>query len=279
MTFSQLLKKGIGLLREASIDNSENEARWILETVFDVGIEFLIFHFEDEADESKADIYLEKIRERLQGIPVQYIVGFWDFYGESFEVGKGVLIPRPETELLVDFALSYLKDIENPVVYDLCSGSGCIGLSVAKNVPDSQVFLIEKSPEAFSYLEKNVRRLGCGNVKAICGDIFCGADSFDLPKPHLILSNPPYIETSDIAGLQSEVHFEPVMALDGGADGYDFYRAIGEKWLGSADAVAVECGEGQAETIKEIFSHKFAGVYAVRDFNGIERAVIGKERI
>lgn len=278
MTVAELLKSGKDLLRRNNIPNFQNEARWIFESVFDCGREYLIFHSEDEADALKSAEFTEKIQKRASGIPVQYVIGSWDFYGESFEVGEGVLIPRPETELLVDFALEYLKNKTNPVVLDLCAGSGCIGLSVAKNRPDAEVILIEKSSDAFGYLEKNQKSSGCSNARIICGDILGGFDAFDLPKADLILSNPPYIESGDIESLQAEVHREPVMALDGGEDGLDFYRAIAEKWLNHCDAAAVECGEGQAESIKSLFSVMFAESFSITDFNGIERAVVGRER-
>lgn len=278
MTVAELFKRGKELLRQNNIPNFHNEVRWIFESVFDCGREYLIFHSEDEADTFKSAEFNAKIQKRANGIPVQYVIGLWDFYGESFEVGEGVLIPRPETELLVDFALDYLKDKKNPVVFDLCSGSGCVGLSVAKKRADATVILIEKSPDAFRYLEKNHKKFGCSNVKLICGDILDGFDAFDLPKPHLILSNPPYIESGDIESLQAEVHCEPVMALDGGEDGFDFYRAIAEKWLNYCNAAAVECGEGQADSIKSLFSVMFAESFSITDFNGIERAVVGRER-
>lgn len=277
MTVAELFEKGKALLKEQQIENSQNEARWIFESVFDCGREYLIFHADDNADDDKVAEFIDKINRRAGGVPVQYVIGSWDFYGESFEVGEGVLIPRPETELLVDFALDYLKDKQNPVVLDLCAGSGCIGLTVAKNCPNAGVILIEKSPDAFVYLERNLRNLGCTNARLISGDILEGFEAFDLPKPDLILSNPPYIETADIKGLQSEVHFEPLMALDGGEDGFIFYDAIAEKWLQYCNAAAVECGEGQAERIKTLFSDLFADVYSVKDFNGIERTVIGRK--
>ncbi len=278
MKISELYEKGCSVLENADTDNFRNEARWIFESVFDCGREYLIFNADREADAGKEQLFLQKINSRASGIPVQYVIGSWDFYGESFFVGEGVLIPRPETELLVDFALDFLKDKKNPVVFDLCAGSGCIGLTVAKSRPDATVILIEKSSDAFEYLNKNIHSFGCKNVQAVCGDVLCGYDSFDLPQPDLILSNPPYIETADIASLQSEVHYEPFMALDGGADGMIFYNAIAEKWLNHCSAVAVECGEGQAHSIKKLFSDIFADVYSVKDFNDIERTVIGTER-
>lgn len=281
MTFASLLDKGKEILKAAEVDNFSNEARWIFESAFECSSQFLFFNSDSKADEAKSNVFLEKINLRASGVPVQYVIGEWDFFGETFSVGEGVLIPRPETELLVEFALDYLKKKENPVVFDLCAGSGCIGLSIAKNLPDSKVYLIEKSQEAFLYLSENKKRLGCRNAEIIQGDIFDGFKAFGLPSPELILSNPPYIETGEIETLQSEVHKEPLMALDGGEDGLIFYRTIASEWLPHCKgAIAVECGENQSEDIKNIFSGYCVKPQSVTDFNEIERVVCGtiKER-
>ena len=279
MTVSGLLRYGISYLKEKNIQNYASEARWILETVLSCTREDIVFHGDDAVDSSSESDYISRLERRADGEPVQYIIGTWDFYGEKFCVGNGVLIPRPETELLVDFAIEYLKDKTNPVVLDLCSGSGCIGLSVAKNLPHTEVYLVEKSDEAFCYLNKNLELSGCKNSYAVKGDVFDGFEKFALPEPDLILSNPPYIETKDIAELQSEVLREPFMALDGGEDGYDFYRAIEKKWLSYCrGAIAVECGEGQAETIESMFSSCCGRIYSVADFNDIKRVVIAERK-
>ena len=276
MTVQQLFEKGKLILKNNNIDNFANEARWIFESAFECGREYIIFHSADSADSKKSDRYLEMINRRADGEPVQYVIGSWDFYGETFCVGDGVLIPRPETEMLVDFAIEFLKDKNYPIVIDLCSGTGCIGLSVAKKLPQSKVYLIEKSEKAFEYLNKNLSYFGCNNVTAIKGDIFDGFDFFDIPEPYLILSNPPYIESSEIKTLQSEVLLEPEMALDGGDDGLDFYRAIKDKWLPYCKgAVAIECGEGQAESIRTLFFDFCDKTELMTDFNDIERVVIG----
>ena len=192
MTVAQLLEKGKSLLKENNIENYANEARWIFEAFFECGREYLVFHSEDETETEKTELYLELIKQRASGVPVQYVIGSWDFYGETFSVGEGVLIPRPETEMLVDFAVDYLKNKTNSVIVDLCSGTGFIGLSVAKTFPDSKVFLVEKSEKAFEYLKINLENFGCKNLTAINGDIFEGFESFGIPEPDLILSNPPY---------------------------------------------------------------------------------------
>lgn len=274
MTVSELFEKGKKILSENIIDNFANEARWIFEAVFNVNSQYLFFNGNDEVNIDKSNEFIEKIKRRANGEPVQYIIGSWDFYGRTFKVGEGVLIPRPETELLIDFALEHLKGIEKPVVFDLCSGTGCIGLTVASLIPDSKVFLLEKSDKAFEYLTENKNNSGCNNAFLIHGDIFEGFEAYGLPEPDLILSNPPYIESEEILQLQSEVLKEPIMALDGGTDGLDFYRCIADKWLPYCkSAAAVECGENQHIEIAKMFSE--LDVHFIKDFNDINRVVCG----
>jgi len=210
------------------------------------------------------------IKRRAAGEPLQYILGAWEFYGLPFAVGPGVLIPRPETELLVDFALEFLRDKENPVVLDLCAGSGCVGLSVAHHCPNAQVHLVELSDEAMPYLLQNAQPYK--NATVHHADIFhC---SLFIVHCLLILSNPPYVKTGDIEALSEEVRREPAMALDGGGDGLRFYRALAERWLPllrPGGRMAVECGEGQAAAVAEMFTGHATGT--MRDLRGVERVV------
>ena len=269
MTYSEALKYCSGAFEENGIENAGNESRWLMESIDDS----YMLKLRDEMDGDDAEEYMNLAERRICGEPLQYLTGSWEFYGREFYVGEGVLIPRPETELLVDFALEYLRDIENPVVIDLCSGTGCIALTVASERKDARVFAVEKYEEAFGYLERNRERLRCENVTAVRGDIF-EYDKLNLEKADLILSNPPYIESGECSSLQKEVLFEPVTALDGGEDGLDFYRQIAliaEKH--SRGAVAVECGENQAEEIGKMFV--FPGeVKFIEDFNGIRRVTV-----
>ena len=207
------------------------------------------------------------------GEPLQYVIGKWDFYESEFYVGEGVLIPRPETEELVDLAVKYLKTVTNPVVIDLCSGSGCIGVSIAKAVTDSKVYCIEKSKEAFRYLEKNAK--DCNNVVLINDDIF---NDIDIENADLIISNPPYIKTSDLANLQDEVKKEPQIALDGGNDGLDFYRIINTKWtskLKSNGVLMLEIGEDQGNDIVDVLT-EFNNVEVKKDMYGNDRMIVAK---
>lgn len=230
---------------------------------------------EDNATEEQEKLVNEVISRRVNGEPLQYILGKWDFYDLTFMVGKGVLIPRPETEMLVDFALEKLKDIENPIVYDLCAGTGCIGLTVAFHRRDATVYLLEKEDEAFAYLKKNKELLKLDNAVLIHGDLF-DFDFSSIPNCDLLLSNPPYINSDEINTLQNEVLQEPITALDGGADGLDFYRCIAQRCVGKVKKngfCAFECGEEQSEDIIKNFNKKIAEKQVLFDFNNIDRIV------
>ncbi|MBO5333408.1 MAG: peptide chain release factor N(5)-glutamine methyltransferase [Clostridia bacterium] len=227
------------------------------------------------ASENEIQIIDNIIKRRKAGEPLQYILGNWDFYDLTFSVGKGVLIPRPETELLVDFALTNLKGVVNPVVYDLCAGTGCIGLTIAKHLPNAKVFLLEKEQEAFDYLNKNAQNCKLDNVKLLNDDLFT-IDLDELPMADIIISNPPYIPSSEICDLQKEVLYEPISALDGGTDGLDFYRCLASKWVSNVKEnglMAFECGDGQTQDIINIFDGLYKDKNIIFDFNNIDRIV------
>lgn len=206
------------------------------------------------------------------GEPLQYVIGKWDFYDSEFYVGKGVLIPRPETEELTELVINSAKRLNNPVVADLCSGSGCIGISVAKAVPRSAVYCIEKSREALFYLLKNAENVS--NVKVINADINTPSD---IENVDIIVSNPPYIKSSDMDTLQSEVQHEPAMALNGGEDGLDFYRVIAEKWnskLKDNGMLFLEIGEDQGDDVHRILENQgFKEIEIIKDIYGNNRMV------
>ena len=216
------------------------------------------------------------IAARLSGRPLQYILGEWEFYSLPFIVGEGVLVPRPETELLVDFALDFLRDKESPVVYDLCSGSGCIAAAVGKNRPNARVFALEWSEAALGYLTENIKLNSTANVSVLKADVLAGPSFTNLPAPDLILSNPPYIPSADMAHLMDEVLCEPEMALLGGADGLDFYRALATLWLPclqTGGGAAFEVGLGQADDVGNLVSQAGYDFAFIHDLSGIERVV------
>ena len=275
MTLSELCRQGADILEESGVENAGFDARCLIEQILGIYTSKYMLVRGDKADIKTVNGFMSLIRRRATGEPLQYILGKWEFMDCEFFVGEGVLIPRPETELLVEFAIKFLKDKENPVVFDLCSGSGCIAVSVAKAVADSQVYAVEKYDAAYAFLEKNIAHNGVKNVKPLKGDLFNTSLLRDV-VPDLILSNPPYIRSDEVPFLQREVRREPVTALDGGTDGYDFYRVLASDWLQrlpKGGAMAVECAEDQADEISQMFYLARSSVNIINDLSGFPRVV------
>ena len=220
------------------------------------------------------------VRRHLNGEPVAYLIGEWEFYGMTLDVSEAVLIPRVDTEVLVDEAVSYLNTLDHCRVLDLCAGSGCIGLAVAKHVPHARVLLGEISEAAVRICRQNIRRTQLtGQVSVMV------MDAKEKPAKAIgefdcIVSNPPYIPEADIEALDHSVKdFEPHLALCGGEDGYDFYSAIIQRWR---DALKVggrlyfEVGIGQADTVLRMMrACGFGDINIVADTAGIPRVVYG----
>ena len=159
--------------------------------------------------------------------PLQYILGEWDFMDFTLKVGPGVLCPRADSEIVCESALALLQGRERPVVYDLCAGTGCLGLGIARHSPGALVTCVEKSPEAWHYLTANTAQTGVRTVQA---DVFTYYKTLPAEGADLIISNPPYLTGAEMQALMPETAQEPAMALDGGADGLDFYRLLTEKY-------------------------------------------------
>lgn len=258
-------------------DEAGTEARLIIQHILSLSYTDFLIGKDRQISDAEAKQALDVLKERLDRRPLQYILGKWDFYGRSFYVGEGVLVPRPETEQLCEYVIEKLKKMDRPVVYDLCAGSGCIGLTIKMQVPFSQVYLFEKSPEAMRYLEINRRNFGLArDTVTVQGDICKGYDAFScLPIPDVIVSNPPYICSCELSSLQPEVRREPSMALDGGEDGLLFYKVIAEKWFSKMKKgfVAVECGENQASDVLSLLSRYACETEIIKDFNDTDRMV------
>ncbi len=255
-------------------DCGEFETQCIFEDFLNIKRE-KIFFSDNSVSDNDICVVSSIIDRRKAGEPLQYILGKWDFYDLTFFVGEGVLIPRPETELLVDFTLEKLKHTKNPVVFDLCAGTGCIGLTIAKHLPNATVYLLEKEKTAFEFLKKNTINLSLNNVILLNNDLFT-MDLSDLPLADLIVSNPPYIPTKEIQGLQKEVSFEPITALNGGTDGLDFYRCLAKKWRSKVKCngyMAFECGDNQSRDVINIFDGAYKEKNVIFDFNNIDRIV------
>lgn len=222
--------------------------------------------------------YLALLRRRAAGEPVQYLLGEWDFMGLTFAVGPGVLIPRPETELLAETAIACLRGRQKPRVLELCGGSGCIAIAVAKALPQAEITVLELSGDAMSYLQKNIARHGVKNVTAVQGDALSPPSTI-TGRYDAILSNPPYIARGELPTLQREVRREPTMALDGGADGLDFYRGfngIYPKMLTDGGLLLYEIGEEQGDAVAALLREAgLERVAVLRDLYGLPRDVLG----
>ena len=216
----------------------------------------------------------------LAGEPVAYLIGEWEFYGLPLDISSDVLIPRPDTEVLAGQAIEYIKTLGECRVLDLCAGSGCIGLAAASQAPKARVVLGEWSDGALKICRQNIRRNGLsGRVVPM------QADAREKPEKSLgdfqcIVCNPPYIPRADIDGLDNSVRdYEPHLALDGGEDGLDFYRAISEKWrdaLTPGGRLYFEVGIGQADSVLRIMrAQGFGDIQVVKDLHGIPRVVFG----
>ncbi len=273
MTNVQCLNQAVEILIQSGNDNALFDAECIFEKAFEINKTQYLLKKNDTADSEKTEVFFKMIERRVNNEPLQYILGQWEFYGLDFKVGEGVLIPRPDTEILIDFVLEN-KISDNPIIYDLCSGSGCIGITVAKNIPEAQVYLAEKSPLAYKYLEENIKLNNTHNVFPYLKPI--PEVLSDFPDADIIISNPPYIKSEEIPALQKEVQYEPTMALDGGEDGLYFYRLLKDyaiPKLKKGGYIIVECGDTQARDIAEIFE-----TYIIlKDYSSIERAVVKRK--
>lgn len=224
---------------------------------------------------------VEALKQRhLAGEPVAYLIGEWEFYGLPLDISDAVLIPRVDTEVLAEQAINYVGGLQSARVLDLCAGSGCVGLAIASRCKLAHVTLGELSSEALKICRQNIRRSSLsGRVVPIFADALEKPDR-NLGEFDCIVSNPPYIPTADIEGLDSSVKdYEPLMALDGGEDGLDFYRAIAEKWrdaLAKNGRLYFEVGIGQADDVVRIMRNAgFGDIEIVKDTLGINRVVYG----
>lgn len=259
---ASLLRGLIEVLRAGGIEDAELEANWILE------------------DAETAEQAREIAQRRAAHEPLQYLLGTWEFYGMQMVVGKGVLIPRADTETLVDAVLTALRGIPSPHIADLCTGSGCIALALQAQLPQASICGIETSKAAMQYALKNAayHRLP---TQFLHGDVLDEQTAAQFHDLDCIVSNPPYLTAADMQNLQQEVRHEPALALAGGPDGLRFYPEIARLWrdsLKQGGILAFEVGIHQAEAVGAILAEQgFAEIRRIRDLNGIERVVIGKK--
>lgn len=277
MKFENVYRQGKKMLSQAGIEDPVFEASALFKKAFGFDRQQRIIHSGETAAASDTEKFFLMVRERASRRPLQYILGSWPFMGLSIKVGEGVLIPREETELLVNAAADFLKNNESARVIDLCSGSGAVALGIASLFPKAEIFAVEFYDKAFSYLKENIRELGFSNVMPVKVDVLNRSSTKFSWKADCITANPPYIKAEEIAQLQTEVRAEPKSALNGGNDGLMFYRAIAGIWLPKLSPrgmLAVEAGDGQADSVIKILNGgRGKNINTYIDFNGIERVV------
>lgn len=278
LTYNGVYKEGAARLGEAGIEEAELDARLLLEFVCGTDRNTLLAHGEREISTEEYGRYRELVGERAAHVPLQHLTGEQDFMGLTFQVNEDVLVPRQDTEVLVEEVMRHLHD--GMRILDLCTGSGCILLSLLHYSNDCEGVGVDLSERALAVARDNQERLRVERpemkARFLEGDLFAGLEErFDI-----IVSNPPYIKTDVIDTLMPEVReHEPVMALDGGADGLAFYRRIAGDagaYLDGGGMLFFEIGCEQAEDVRSIMEAAgFREVEVVKDFAGLDRVVYG----
>lgn len=264
-------------LEKAGIQDYVFEAKQIIKHITGLNSAAILTSYNKNLTEFQQNNLTALLRQREIRYPLQYIFGEWDFYGRPFYVGPGVLVPRADTETLVEACLDFLKEKQNPKILDLCAGSGCIGITLAREREDSDVLMVEKFDEAIGYALKNINKNDAPNAEIIKGDVF---DSIGVDDCYdLIVSNPPYIAESEIEEMSPETQFEPQTALLAKEDGLEFYKFISKNYktlLKNGGMLAFEVGFKQSEAVAEILETAgFTDIQFKKDLNGIKRAVTG----
>jgi len=279
-TVQQLLRRAVEELRMAGVDTPALDAEVMLSRALGRSRTDLLAHPEITPPQELIERFSDWVSRRSRREPLAYIVGEREFYGICFEVSPAVLVPRQETEILVEAGIGLVKDLPAPVVADVGLGSGAVGISIAMAAPDAVVYGTEPSAAALEIACRNARRAGVeGRARFLQGDLLgpLAGMTFDL-----IVSNPPYIPSGEVDSLQPEIaRYEPRQALDGGPDGLDYHRRLVEDAFGflrDRGVLAVEVGAGQADAVKALFrAARFRDVRSVRDYGGIERVVLGEK--
>ena len=274
MTIGEWLAGARQRLTESGCPDPKIDSAWIAEDVLGMSAPALRFEAHSSLEPTQLARMTACLERRVSGEPIQYILQRADFMGLRFYVDRRVLIPRQDTEPLVENAVIALRGARAPQVLDLCCGSGAIGISIKTLVPNTEVTLADVSADALDVARHNARALNA-EVTLRHGDLFraVGREKFDL-----IACNPPYIRTSEMDTLQKEVRFEPALALDGGQDGLELYRRIAQDasaHMKPNGRIYLEVGDGEARDVLEMLKAKLqpseSGI--IRDLNGIERIV------
>ena len=280
MNIKELYNYGRENLKKSKIDDYDIIAKIIIEYVCNVDRNTILIHEDEEVDTEKDYVYRESIEKICKGVPVQYITNKQEFMGLDFYVDEDVLIPQPDTEILVEEVINEYKD-KNCLILDLCTGSGAIGVSLAKYIKDSSIVASDISEKAIQISKLNAEKnLVWKKMIFIESNMF---ENIDQTEFDVIASNPPYIETDVIKDLSNQVKNEPHIALDGGIDGLDFYRKIAEcawKHIKNNGKLFLEIGYNQREAVENLLktNGKYFDIYSKKDLGDNDRIVVATVR-
>lgn len=274
MTIKEAIKYGSDLLKENKIEDYSIKVKILISFITGIKKDILINYEDVEILDNKLEIYIYNLNKIIEGVPIQYITKKQEFMGLDFFVDENVLIPQPDTEILVEEVLKISKLFNKKInILDLCTGSGAIAVSLAKYIKDVNIIATDISENAIEIAEKNaIKNNAENNIKFVVSDMFKNIENeFDI-----IVSNPPYIETKEIEKLSKEVKNEPIIALDGGNDGIKYYKIIADnynKFLNIGGYLLLEIGYNQGESVSKLFKNS----EIKKDLSGNNRVILVKK--
>ena len=282
MNIKEAIKTGMNMLKEKNIEDATLKSKMIMENVLGQNRQYIIVNDLNQLDYEQEKEYFFEIEKLLENNPIEYITNKKEFMNLELYVNQDVLIPRQDTEILVEEVINILQNIkaENIQILDMCTGSGAIAIALAKNVEKCIVDAVDISSGALEVVKKNiVKNKVEGRVNIINSDLF---SKISNKKYDLIVSNPPYIESNVIEKLDKQVQKEPILALDGGEDGLDFYKKIineASSHLESNGYLCFEIGYNQKNAVQNLLSNsgKYQNIYCKKDLCGNDRVVIAKK--
>ena len=279
MTIREALEKGTIMLKGENLDSPKLKARLLMQDVLNKPRQYLLVHDLEKLPNNIKEKYFENVAKVKAGTPIEHITHIKEFMKLNFYVDENVLIPRQDTEILVEEVINIAKKFHAKKILDLCTGSGIIAVSLAKYISESQITAIDISPNALAVAKKNAKLNDVENkITFIKSDLF---EQLSSQKFDIIVSNPPYIKKEEIKKLDKEVQKEPIIALDGGMDGLDFYRKIVSDsyiYLKYGGYLALEIGNDEKEDVTNLIESKnqYINTYSKKDLYGKDRIIVTK---
>lgn len=282
-TIQEIQSKAAELLRERGVPEAKRSVELLLCRALRCTRLDLYLRFDQPVQERELEIFRGFIRRKLKREPVQYILGDTEFFGLTFTVTPAVLIPRPETELLVEAVVAHLQSKPNARILELCTGSGCIAISLAHQLQDSSIVATDISAVALAIAEQNARMHSVDNrCRFVCHDLLHDEVVFGEKQFECMVANPPYATSEEVAEFDPELRdYEPMIALTDSGDGLSFYRriaSIAASLLVEDGFIALEIGYGKAAAVRELLTAYGFAVTITKDYSGIERVVVGKRQ-